>query len=139
RRAARVVNSERTERVDLYRFDRSGNEVPRHPKVLADLVRVSKRYLALIGKKARILSKKAASFTVDSPLASGDIWPSHAVFNAYDLDLPTTRLMLEIARMGDMSIIVSDRQVVFTDQGQVARVPEGWIKNGEAPVVCRAP
>src|SRR5207244_3216040 len=49
RRAARVVNSERTESVHLYRFDRSGNEVPRHPKVLADLVRVSKRYLALIG------------------------------------------------------------------------------------------
>jgi hypothetical protein len=36
RRAARVVNSERTESVDLYRFDRSGNEVPRHPKALKD-------------------------------------------------------------------------------------------------------
>jgi hypothetical protein len=78
RRAARVVNSGQAERVDLYRFDRSGNEVPRHPKVLADLLQVSERYLALIGKKARILSKKAASFTVDFPLGSGDVWSSHA-------------------------------------------------------------
>jgi hypothetical protein len=100
---------------------------------------VSKRYLALIGKKARIVTKKAASFDVEFPLGYGDVWPSQADFNVCDLDLPTTRLILEIGRTGDMSIIVFDREVVFTDQGQVARVPEGWIKKGEAPVVCRAP
>jgi hypothetical protein len=144
----------------MYRFDRSGNEIARHPDVMRDLVQVAEAHLGAIGQniairihgwrledlvhlgqKGVILRRDATELSIGFPLGSADVYPSSARFFLSDLDLPTARLLLEIARTGDMSIIIFDHgplQVILTDPAQEARMPEEWIKQGVAPIVCRA-
>jgi|GEM_PF-5845719 len=136
--------------VDLYRFDRSGNEVPRHPDVLRDLLRVAESHLESLGPKARLVRGNARfgkasatwAFEMYFPLGEAEVFASHARIRVYDLDLPATRLLFEIARAGDMSFIggrvSSEWAVIFTDNSQVARAPEGWIKARESPIVCQS-
>jgi len=135
--------------MDLYRFDRSDNEVPRHPDVLRDLLQVAESHLKSLGPKARLTkgnvrfgkASETWAFEMSFPLGEAEVFASHARIRLYDLDLPTARLLFEIARAGDMSfikIVNIERAVIFTDHSQIARAPEGWIEATKSPIVCQS-
>jgi hypothetical protein len=56
---------------------------------------------------------------------SAKIWPDRAELNLYELNDSVAALMFEIARTGDMSLILPGG-IVLTDPGQATRVPDTW-------------
>src|SRR5260370_39794817 len=103
----------------MYRFDRSGNEIARHPDVMRDLIQVAEAHLGAIGQniairshgwrlealvhlrqKGVILRRDATELSIGFPLGSADVYPISARFFLSVLDLPTARFVFAIVRTG---------------------------------------
>ena len=122
-----VMNGPEPELVRFHRFDATANQVPEHPDVLRELKEVCERH--------RQEKKERSSRLIDDeewpPLDlrmrfySLNIWPDRADFRLYELNDSVAALMFEIARTGDMSLILPGG-VLLTDPGQATRVPQTW-------------
>jgi len=133
-----VEISKESEVVDLYRFDPSGNEVPKSPDVIRQLKTVCQQYLQRENPPhSRLVDDQSwPPLSVRFSDSSADVWPGRAIFNFYDLTPSLVRLMFEVAREADFSIIAPSA-LILTDPGQAARIPKTW-KRSMKVVSCQS-
>jgi len=126
-RNALVEIEKDAESVRLHRFDPSGNEIAAHPHVLRELRDVCQRHLQIENEThSRLVDDEEwPPLSVRFPDYSADIWRDRASFTFYELTPSVARLMLELARTGDMSVIAMG-SVILTDPGQADRLPQSW-------------
>ena len=115
------------EEIWLYRFDAAGNEIPKHPSVLNELEDICRLHMEAErdSHSQFVDNEEWPPLSLRFPYYSSDVWPARAEFDFDDLTPAIARLMFEVSRAGDMSIILP-RVVIVTDRGQRERVPESW-------------
>lgn len=111
----------------LHRFDPTGNDIPKHPAVLKDLLNVCQTYIA--GENAPsaklVLDESSPPISLRLLNAGADVWASQAEIRFLDLTESLTRLIWELARAGDMSV-VGESVVILVDDSQRLRIPNSW-------------
>jgi hypothetical protein len=121
----------------LARFDEKGGDSPKHPAVQADLLRAAQGVVA--GKGT--ISLEAGGFVVQLDQCSGQVRANHASFECEAPGRREMRLIYEIARTGDMVVMLEGGKyrAILTDARQRGRLPADWIGDDEETPTATSP
>lgn len=127
----------------LQRFDPSSDDGPRRPGIIADLASLARRVLADEGQADADVETAADGQTVTIDLDGGtaELHATHGSFPQTALDRTGIRLAFEVAREGDMAIVIEGGKyrAILTDPRQWDSLPPDWIEDrAQAPVCCSA-
>src|SRR6516162_9586704 len=112
--------------IELYlaRFDPSG-DVPKHPNVLQELVRVVRSVTEKAGEADAVsLAADGASFDIELPGGTATVHPTFAQIPIAELDALTLEAVFEIARAGDM-VVITEGGTYPTILTSIAQ--RGWL------------
>jgi hypothetical protein len=143
----RVVD--KFEKVNLFRFDTAGNEIPKHPGVLAELKALCQRHFNECGDPlARLAGMEFGgrgtwppfSVAVERDGYEACIFPYQVEFSMRRV-VPA-EFMWEVARVGDFTVVTNRglidcdpwqfaRGLIVTDPGQLARLPKSWLTSND--------
>lgn len=134
-----VANGPEAEFLELHHFDPLQNEIPAHPNVLSDLRDICERHIQENkGPHSRLIEDDQwPPLSLRMQLYSIDFWPCRVKMSTYVLNDSFSRLVFEIARVGDMSFILPG-SLVLTDPSQDERLPQSW-KQIKKVFSCRTP
>lgn len=127
----------------LQRFDPSRDDGPKRPGILADLASLARRVLADEGRAEDVDVETAAdgeSFTIEFDGGAAEVHATHGFFPQAALDKAGIRLAFELAREGDMAIVIEGGKyrAILTDPRQWDALPPDWIEDQAQAPVCRS-
>lgn len=122
-----MPNGPEPESVWLYRFHPDGNQSGAHSEVLGKLRDVCQRHIkAKNMPDARSIEDEGwPPIKLETRFYSAEIWPFRVDFTFYEWTDSVAGFMFDIARTGDMIVIVPGALIV-TDPAQEVRLPQAW-------------
>lgn len=126
----------------LQRFDPSSDDGPKGPGILAELTSLAGRVLADEGRSDVDVETAAdgETITIDLDGGAAELHATHGSFPMAALDKAGMRLAFELAREGDMVIVLEGGKyrAILTDPRQWDALPPDWIEDRARAPVCRS-
>jgi hypothetical protein len=118
----------------LARYDEGGTNSPKAPGVLAELHRAAELALA----PDAVSAVHDDGFEVELEMGSGSVNARHAVFQVAEFGKRDIRLIYDLARAGDMVLILEggNPRVILTDPKQRPNLPRDWVGEQESTPVA---
>lgn len=123
----------------LHRFDPTGNDIPRDPNVLQDLLELCQ---IQIQKEAQhpcriVLDDYPPVSLRVHEVYSVDIWPNRAKPSYYEMTPALSQLLFDIARRAEMTFVLGPRIIVVAPD-QIPRLPQSW-RQLVSVIPCNSP